>query len=79
MLRQLMSYEVLVPLALFLGLAPFVSEPHLVEKSRMLMNGTLTRPLDIFDIFWHSWPLALLGFRAGRDLGAMLMKGRWKE
>jgi hypothetical protein len=79
MLKQLMSYKVLVPLSLILGLAPFFSEPHLFEKSRMLMNGTLTRPLDIFDLFWHSWPLALLGFRAGRDLAAMLMKGRRKE
>ncbi|ACL73037.1 hypothetical protein Tgr7_1956 [Thioalkalivibrio sulfidiphilus HL-EbGr7] len=39
-----------------LGLAPFVPEPHLVEKTRMLFEGTLTRPLDIFDLFMHLAP-----------------------
>jgi hypothetical protein len=45
--------------ALMLG-APFVPEPHLVEKARMAMNGTLTRPIDIFDVIWHLLPTALL-------------------
>lgn len=44
---------------LMLG-APFVPEPHLVEKARMAMNGTLTRPLDVFDVVWHLLPTALL-------------------
>ena len=30
-----------------------VPEPHLVEKAKMLAAGTLTRPIDIFDVFWH--------------------------
>jgi hypothetical protein len=46
--------------ALTLGLAPFVPEPHLWEKLRMLMAGTLTRPLDIFDLLLHATPWALL-------------------
>ena len=46
--------------ALFLGLAPFFPEPHLVEKTRMLLNGTLTRPLDILDLIWHAWLPVLL-------------------
>ncbi|PLX34313.1 MAG: RND transporter [Hyphomicrobiales bacterium] len=46
--------------ALFLGLAPFVPEPHLVEKLRMLFQGTLTRPLDIFDLLMHGTPVVLL-------------------
>ncbi|MBV1864416.1 MAG: RND transporter [Rhodobacteraceae bacterium] len=47
--------------ALLLGLAPFFPEPHLVEKTRMLMNGTLTKPIDIFDLIWHLWlPVLLL-------------------
>lgn len=41
--------------AVFLGLAPFHPEPHLVEKVKMLMAGTLKRPIDIFDLFWHAW------------------------
>ena len=59
----------LVPLVFFtlfmLG-APFVPEPHLVEKARMLAAGSLTRPLDIFDVFWHLLPAALLAARLGR-------------
>ena len=53
---------------LMLG-APFVPEPHLVEKAKMLLAGTLTRPLDLFDVFWHLLPAALLTLkllRAGR-------------
>ena len=51
--------------------APFVPEPHLVEKMRMLMDGTLTKPLDMFDVVWHLLPAILLGVkfvrsRAGR-------------
>lgn len=47
--------------ALLLGLAPFTPEPHLVEKLRMLAEGTLRRPIDIFDLFLHgALPLLLL-------------------
>ena len=35
-----------------LGLAPF-SPPHIVEKLTMLFRGTLVRPLDWFDLFYH--------------------------
>jgi hypothetical protein len=50
----------LVLITIFLGLAPFFPEPHLWEKLKMLAAGTLSKPLDIFDLFWHSWPIALL-------------------
>ncbi len=46
--------------ALTLGLAPFVPEPHIVEKLRMLFAGTLRRPIDIFDFLFHSAPWLLL-------------------
>jgi len=39
--------------ALLLGLAPFVPEPHLFEKVRMLVQGTLSKPIDIFDLLMH--------------------------
>jgi hypothetical protein len=61
--------SILVVLTLFMLGAPFVPEPHLVEKARMLAQGMLTRPLDIFDVFWHLLPAALLAvklFRRGR-------------
>ncbi len=51
---------ILVVGALFLGLAPFQPEPHLWEKLKMLADGTLTRPIDIFDLVFHaSLPLLL--------------------
>ena len=50
----------LVIATLFLGLAPFVPEPHLWEKIKMLVDGSLSKPLDIFDLFMHGTPLILL-------------------
>ena len=44
--------------------APFVPEPHLLEKARMAMNGTLTRPIDLFDVAWHLLPTVLLIWKA---------------
>ena len=57
---------VLVIAALTLGLAPFVPEPHLWEKLKMLAAGTLTRPLDFFDLLWHAAPWLLLAAKLVR-------------
>jgi len=73
-MKGLLDYAVLIPLALLLGLAPFVPQPHLVEKLGMLCAGTLRRPLDIFDLIWHSWPLLLLAWRIGSDLRQWLKR-----
>lgn len=54
------TFSTLLIIALALGLAPFMPEPHLVQKIKMLMDGTLTRPLDIFDLFLHGTPSVLL-------------------
>jgi hypothetical protein len=51
---------VLMPVAVILALAPFQPEPHLWEKLKMLADGTLSRPIDIFDLFLHGTPLVLL-------------------
>jgi hypothetical protein len=59
-LLKKIPYAVLVPVAVFLGLAPFVPQPHAVEKLRMLVNGTLSRPIDIFDLIMHLSPALLL-------------------
>lgn len=53
----------LAVIAVFMLLAPFSPEPHLVEKSRMLVNGELTKGIDIFDLFWHSFWVVLLILR----------------
>jgi hypothetical protein len=65
---QIPPYSILVPVAVLLALAPFVPEPHLVEKLRMLSRGQLSRPLDIFDLFLHGAPLVLLLIKIGIDL-----------
>ncbi len=46
--------------AIFMLLAPIKPMPHVVEKLIMLKNGTLKRPMDIFDLFFHLIPLILL-------------------
>lgn len=60
-------FKLLVVVALWLGVAPIVPEPHLIEKLRMLSQGTLQEPIDIFDLFLHTAPLALLALRLWRD------------
>jgi hypothetical protein len=52
--------------AVLLALAPFVPEPHLWQKLKMLANGTLVKPLDIFDLFLHGTPLLLLAIKLVR-------------
>ena len=70
--RHLLRYRILIPLAIILGPAPYFHEPHLAEKTRMLMSGSLHRPLDIFDLFLHAAPLVLLGFKAGSDIARLI-------
>lgn len=59
----------LVIIALALGLAPFTPEPHLWEKLKMLADGSLSRPIDIFDLFMHGTPAILLGMKLLRIYG----------
>lgn len=58
----------LVVVAAWLAVAPVYPEPHLVEKLRMLMQGSLTRPIDIFDLLLHTVPLVLLAIRLWREV-----------
>jgi hypothetical protein len=55
--------HMLVIVSLTLGLAPFVPEPHIVEKLRMLWQGTLSKPIDILDLLMHGGPWLLLIWR----------------
>ena len=52
--------SLLVIAALILGPAPFVPEPHIFEKLRMLANGTLSKPIYIFDLTYHGLPIVML-------------------
>ena len=53
-------YLILIVIAIFMLLAPFRPMPHVVEKLIMLKNGKLTRPIDIFDLFFHLVPTILV-------------------
>ena len=50
----------------WLAVAPLFPEPHLVEKIRMLVQGSLVRAVDVFDLLMHSVPLLLLILRLWR-------------
>ena len=56
-------YSILIIAAIFLLLAPFRPMPHVFEKLIMLKNGTLNRPIDIFDLFFHLAPTILLALK----------------
>jgi hypothetical protein len=53
-------YSILIIAAIFMLLAPFRPMPHVVEKLIMLKNGTLTKPIDVFDLFYHLIPTFIL-------------------
>lgn len=59
-----------VIIALTLGLAPFLPEPHIWEKLKLLAAGALIRPIDIFDLLLHGLPWVLLLVKLGRRASA---------
>lgn len=59
----------LILVAAWMAIAPISPEPHLVEKVRLLSQGNLTKPLDIFDLCLHTAPIVLLLIRLWRQFG----------
>lgn len=55
--------SILVVACLTLGLAPFVPEPHIWEKLKMLVAGDLVKPVDMFDLALHAAPFVVLGLK----------------
>jgi hypothetical protein len=53
-------WALVVLACLTLGLAPFVPEPHIWEKLRMLVAGELVKPMDMFDLAMHGAPFVVL-------------------
>ncbi|MDA3869473.1 MAG: RND transporter [Gammaproteobacteria bacterium] len=53
--------------ALMMAVLPFNAMPHLFEKLGMLADGSLHRPIDIFDLFMHGIPVAILIIRLYRQ------------
>ena len=62
------SWPIVAVLCLTLGLSPFFPEPHIWEKLKMLAAGSLTRPLDIFDLLFHGAPWIVALLKAARAL-----------
>jgi hypothetical protein len=60
-------YSILIVGAVLIILAPFKPMPHVLEKLIMLKNGTLTKPIDIFDLFFHLVPTLILLLKIYRD------------
>ncbi len=60
-------YSILIIAAIFMILAPFKPMPHVLEKLIMLKNGTLTKPIDIFDLFFHLVPTIILLLKIYRN------------
>ena len=69
-----LSWPVVIVLVATLGLAPFSPQPHVLEKLAMLFGGTLSRPIDIFDLVLHGAPWVLLAIKLIR-LGVVQKKG----
>lgn len=61
--------QMIVVACLLLGLAPFFPEPHLWEKLKMLLAGTLVKPIDIFDLLLHGSPFVVLTLKLLRMRG----------
>ncbi|MBU0673381.1 MAG: RND transporter [Proteobacteria bacterium] len=56
---RLLSRIPILPLAIitfWMLAAPGLPKPHVLEKIGMLIEGRLSRPLDIFDLFFHLIP-----------------------
>jgi len=55
------DWKLVLMACLFLGLAPFVPEPHILGKLRWVAGGAVgMQPLDWLDLAWHGLPWVLL-------------------
>lgn len=62
-----LPFSLLIAAAVLMLLAPFKPMPHVVEKLIMLKEGTLRRPIDIFDLLFHLAPTILLLLKVVRN------------
>ena len=56
-------------IAVLLAFAPFLPQPHLLEKLIMLASGELTKLVDIFDLLLHGAPITLFVIKLIRRRG----------
>jgi len=59
-----------IAVAFGLGFAPLFPEPHIWQKLKMLGAGTLSKPLDVFDLALHSAPWLVAGAKLMRQLSS---------
>lgn len=62
-----LPYNILIFIAVLMLLLPFRPMPHVIEKLIMLKNGQLTKPIDIFDLFYHFIPTIILVIKFWRQ------------
>jgi hypothetical protein len=60
---QSLPWPLVIMACVTLGLAPFRPMPHVWEKLRMLMGGSLSAPADIFDLLMHGLPWIILALK----------------
>lgn len=65
-----LPWNLVIIACLTLGLAPFMPEPHIWEKLKMLAAGTLVKPIDIFDFLMHATPFIIAGLKLAVPLVA---------
>lgn len=66
---MLKSPKIWLLLALTLGLAPFVPEPHVWGKIKWIAGGAVgMQPMDYFDALLHGTPWIGLIITAGRRI-----------
>lgn len=53
-------FRTVIIMSIFLGLAPFIPEPHIWQKLKLLVAGDLVKPVDIFDMLFHLAPSMVL-------------------
>ncbi|MFZ2102334.1 MAG: hypothetical protein WAU86_17390 [Oricola sp.] len=61
-------WSIVIIACLTLGLAPFVPEPHIWEKLKMLAGGTLVKPIDIFDLLMHATPFVIAALKLAVEM-----------
>jgi len=58
----------IIIIGVWMGLAPFVPEPHLVQKFLMFVNNDPFKLIDVFDVFMHGGLAALAILKIWREM-----------
>lgn len=67
-----LPWLIVIVTVLTIGLAPYVPQPHVVEKLNMLVEGSLAKPIDIFDFLMHGTPWVLLILKTIRQFAVKI-------